>query len=161
MTHLLFANPINQQAIWVGSVFIRFKERLAFVLEWHFLAVFRGTKADIVAMTQSRLWPCHVFSEPPEFYYDSKQTGWQRNLSWKNWSLSSFNLPVDWVPAQDSQCAWGAPIILSIPSWLGLNPSFHQLLCGTLRIPESLGCGVPDHSYLPQACQALFLVSTL
>lgn len=82
-----FANPINQQVIWVGSVFIWFKERLAFVLEWHFMAVFSETKADIVAVTQPRLWPCHVSSGPPEFYYGSKQTGWQENSELKKLDL--------------------------------------------------------------------------
>ncbi len=156
-----FANPINWQIICVGSIFIWFKEWLTFELERHFLAAFSETKADVVAVTQPRLWPCHVFSGPPEFYNGSEQTGWQRTASRKNWILSSCNLPAEWVPAQDSQCALGAPIILSIPLWLGLNPSFHQVLWGTLRIPESVGRGIPDHSELPQACQGLFLASAV
>lgn len=69
---------------------------------------------------------------------------------------SLFNLPVDWVPEQDSQCVCEAPrIILSIPSILWLpNPSFHQVLRGMLRVPGPEACVVPDQSYLPQTCQA-------
>lgn len=43
---------------------------------------------------------------------------------------------------------------------LALTPSFHRVLRGMLRIPEPVGCGIPDHSPLPQACQALFLAAT-
>lgn len=70
--------------------------------------------------------------------------------------FSLFNLPVDWVPEQDSQCVREAPpIILSIPSLLWLpNPSFHQVLRGMLRVPGPEACVVPDQSYLPQTCQA-------
>lgn len=70
--------------------------------------------------------------------------------------FSLFNLPVDWVPEQDSQCVREAPpIILSVPSllWL-LNPSFHQVLRGMLRVPGPKACVVPDQSYLPPTCQA-------
>ena len=52
-----FVNPINQPVIWVGSVFIWSKQRLTFVLEWHFLAVLSESKADAVAVTQPCLWP--------------------------------------------------------------------------------------------------------
>lgn len=98
------------------------------------------------------------FSGPPEFYNGSEQTEWQRTVRWKKiGSFPLFNLPVELEPVQDSQCARGAPDILSVPLWFGLNPSFHQLLWRTLRISESVGCGFPDHGYLPQARQPLFL----
>lgn len=97
----------------------------------------------------------------PSFTIEASRQDDREPWAEKIGSFPLFNLPAEYVPAQDSLCALGAPIILSIPLWLGLNPSFHQLLRGKLRIPESVGCGVSDHSYLPQACQTLFLASTL
>lgn len=78
------------------------------------------------------------------------------------WSLKNgpsplFNLPVDWMPVQDSHCAPGTRTIPSIPSWLGFEPSFPSLVVWMPEINRFIVLCCPSSLLHPAECQEMFL----
>lgn len=94
---------------------------------------------------------CQWTSRVSQWQWTHKMTRKEKKPSslWVRWKKGYSpvpNVPVDSVPAQDSQHAAESRVALSFPLWLGFNPTSYLLpweMCWGR--PERVGCG-SDHS---------------